>query len=107
MDWLGSILEIGACVSGVMAISFGGTIYLWSSGELVGLFVTSAVLFALFALQQAFCFLTTENDRIFPVQFTWNKDMLLLWLITAASAGSVLVINSLANYTFKKLTVVC
>ncbi|KFY79698.1 hypothetical protein V499_01343 [Pseudogymnoascus sp. VKM F-103] len=91
MDWLGAVLEIGASVSGVMAISFGGTIYLWGSGETIGLFVTSAVLFVLFALQQTFCILTTEDDRIFPVQFMLNKDMLLLWLITASIAGSVLV----------------
>lgn len=91
MDWLGAVLEIGASVSGVMAISFGGTIYLWGSGETIGLFVTSAVLFVLFALQQTFCILTTEDDRIFPVQFMLNKDMLLLWLITVSIAGSVLV----------------
>lgn len=91
MDWLGAVLEIGASVLGVMAISFGGTIYLWDSGETIGLFVTSAVLFVLFGLQQTFCILTTENDRIFPVQFMMNKDMLLLWLITASIAGSVLV----------------
>lgn len=91
MDWLGAILEIGACVAGVMAISFGGTIYLWGSGETIGLFVTSAVLLVLFGIQQTFCILTTEDDRIFPVQFMLNKDMLLLWLLTAAISGSVLV----------------
>ena len=91
MDWLGTVLEVGACVAGVMAISFGGTTYLWGSGETIGMFVTSAGLFVLFALQQTFCILTTDDDRIFPVQFMWNKDMLLLWLITAAVAGSVLV----------------
>jgi hypothetical protein len=91
MDWIGSVLEIGACVAGVMAISFGGTIYLWGSGQTIALFVTSAVLFILFALQQTFCFMTTPEERIFPIQFMRNKDMLLLWLITAAVAGAVLV----------------
>jgi MFS family permease len=91
MDWLGTVLEVGACIAGVMAISFGGTIYLWNSGQTIGLFVTSGVLFILFALQQTYCILTTEDERIFPVQFMWHKDMLLLWLITAADSGSVLV----------------
>ncbi|EPE25899.1 MFS general substrate transporter [Glarea lozoyensis ATCC 20868] len=91
MDWIGSVLEIGACVAGVMAISFGGTIYQWGSGQTIALFVTSAVLFILFALQQTLCFMTRPEERIFPVQFMRNKDMILLWLITAAVAGSVLV----------------
>ena len=98
VDWLGTVLEVGACVAGVMAISFGGTIYLWNSGETIGLFVTSAGLFVMFALQQTFCILTKDDDRIFPVQFMWNKDMILLWLITAAISGSVLV--DLPRYAF-------
>jgi MFS family permease len=91
MDWVGSVLEIGACVSGVMAISFGGTIYLWGSGQTIGLFVTSGVLFILFAFQQTLCIWTTPEERIFPVQFARNRDMLMLWLATAAVSSSVLV----------------
>lgn len=34
LDYLGAILIIGASVSGVMAVSFGGIEYLWNSEEL-------------------------------------------------------------------------
>lgn len=94
-DWLGSVLEIGACVSGVMAISFGGTIYPWGGGETIALFVTSGVLFILFGLQQTFCFLTKPEERIFPVQFMRIKDIMLLWVMTVGIAGAVLVSTSL------------
>jgi MFS family permease len=91
MDWLGSVLEIGVCVPGIMAISFGGAIYAWNSGENIGLFVASGVLFVLFGLQQSFSFLTSFEGRIFPVQFMWNKDVLLLWVIIAACGAAMLV----------------
>jgi MFS family permease len=36
MDILGGILLIGAFISGIMAISFGGTLYLWKSAQIIG-----------------------------------------------------------------------
>ncbi|KAJ5710453.1 MFS drug efflux transporter [Penicillium malachiteum] len=54
IDWLGSILNLGAFLSGVMAISFGGLTWAWGSGNIIGLFVCSVVLFILLGLQQTF-----------------------------------------------------
>jgi len=39
IDYIGTILIAGAFVSGVMAISFGGSVYAWNSGRIIGLFV--------------------------------------------------------------------
>lgn len=91
VDWLGSILELGATLSGIMAISFGGTVYAWNSGQTIGLFVTSGVVFALFFIQQHFKFLTSFENRIFPMQFLGNRHMMIFWTLIAAPAAAVLV----------------
>jgi MFS family permease len=36
IDYVGSILIMGAFVSGAMAVSFGGVTYEWSSGQTIG-----------------------------------------------------------------------
>ncbi|KAL8974582.1 MAG: hypothetical protein Q9197_001174 [Variospora fuerteventurae] len=79
LDYLGTILIIGAFVSGVMAINFGGSVYEWNSGRIIGLFVTSGVLFILFGVQQGLTILTTIEQRIFPVEFLKSKIMLVLF----------------------------
>ncbi|KAL8652916.1 MAG: hypothetical protein Q9210_002408 [Variospora velana] len=86
LDYLGTILIIGAYVSGVMAINFGGSVYEWNSGRIIGLFVTSGVLFILFGVQQGLTILTTIEQRIFPVEFLKRKIMLVLFAETACGS---------------------
>ena len=83
LDYLGTLLIIGACVSGVMAISFGGVIYSWNSGQTIGLFVCSGVLFILFGIQQVYLIFTSLEHRIFPVHFLANKTLVVLFMQTA------------------------
>src|ERR1700712_1413459 len=54
MDYVGAVLTVGAFVSGVMAVSFGGVQYPWNSGRIIGLFVTSGVLFIILGIQQVY-----------------------------------------------------
>lgn len=91
IDFVGGILLIGAFVSGVMAISFGGILYAWGSGQIIAMFVVSVVLFAVFAVQQEFAILTTVERRIFPVQFLRNKEMLILFAETSCAACGIVV----------------
>lgn len=46
----GAILSIAALITHVMGINFSGTLYVWSSGQIVALFVVSGVLFVLLAI---------------------------------------------------------
>ncbi|KAL8782246.1 MAG: hypothetical protein Q9213_005549 [Squamulea squamosa] len=85
LDYLGTLLMVGACVAGVMAINFGGIIYPWNSGETISCFVVSGVLFIAFGLQQSFCVLTTEETRIFPCQFVKNKSLIILFVQMSAN----------------------
>jgi EmrB/QacA subfamily drug resistance transporter len=52
LDVLGAVLMIGATVTAMLALSWGGLRYPWSSVPVLGLFVVSAVLWVLFALRQ-------------------------------------------------------
>lgn len=91
IDYTGAILVCGAFVSGVMAINFGGIVYAWNSGRIIGLFVASGVLFILFGLQQTFTIFTTEDRRIFPLHFLRSRTMLLLFGSTACASTALFI----------------
>jgi MFS family permease len=76
MDYVGATLTIGAFVSGVMAVSFGGITYPWNSGRIIGLFVCSGVLFILLGVQQVYTIFTTTKRRIFPIEFFKSRTIL-------------------------------
>lgn len=44
----------GIFAAGLMAISFGGSLYPWHSGRIIGLFITAGVLIIMFFIQQTF-----------------------------------------------------
>ena len=91
LDFLGAVLITGALVSLVMAIAFGGGVFRWSSGQIIGLFVCTGVLWIAFIAQQAFCFLTDVDRRLFPVDFLKSWEMDLLFAQMAASQVVVYV----------------
>ena len=91
MDYLGGILTIGAFVSGVMAVSFGGLTYPWNSGKIIGLFCCSGVLFILLGLQQVYTVFTTTSRRIFPIEFFKSRTILILFCMTAAGGTAVFI----------------
>ncbi|GAQ38094.1 MFS drug efflux transporter [Aspergillus niger] len=89
IDYLGGILTIGAFISGVMAISFGGATYPWNSAKIIGLFCCSGVLFILLGIQQGIPVLTTKERRLFPVEFLRSRTILILFAMTA-SGGTLI-----------------
>ena len=91
IDFVGTILVVGAFVSGVMAVSFGGIVYSWNSGQTIGLFVCSAVLFILFAVQQGLSILTTPERRLFPVHFLFSKIMVILFVQCSCAVTAIFV----------------
>ena len=91
LDYIGNILFIGAIVSGVMAISFGGALYAWGSAKIIGLFCCSSALWILFFIQQGFRVLTTPVDQIFPVYLVKNWEMDILFAQTACAVTALFV----------------
>lgn len=83
-DIVGSIIIIGAIVSLIMAIQFGGTLYAWNSGTTIALFVVAGVLFIAFGIQQAYAIFTTMDRRVFPSHFLRNHNAVLLYMVASA-----------------------
>ncbi|PYH38304.1 MFS general substrate transporter [Aspergillus neoniger CBS 115656] len=88
-DHLGAVLFLGFAVSTVMLLGFGGVVCSWDSGQMIGLYVATAVLWILFALQQKFHLFT--SDRIFPVQFFKDPLVVGLWIWTIVAVSDIVV----------------
>lgn len=91
IDWVGTVIIIGAFVSGIMGISFGGILYPWNSWNIIVAFVASGSLFIILGLQQGFTIFTNEKDRIFPVQFLRHRTMVLLAVLIACAGTGLTV----------------
>ncbi|KAK4201971.1 putative toxin efflux carrier [Triangularia verruculosa] len=91
MDYVGTVMLMGGLTSFVLAINWGGVTYPWNSGQIIGLFVTSGVLFILLGIQQVWTIFTTLSRRIIPVQFFRSRTVLILFSVTAASGASAFV----------------
>lgn len=94
-DYVGSILFAAALTCFVMAINFGGTLFDWSSGSTIALFVVGGVLFIAFAVQQGLSLLVSKEDRIFPVHFLSNYNAVLIFIATAAVNAACFIRKSL------------
>ncbi|KAK5167531.1 uncharacterized protein LTR77_007230 [Saxophila tyrrhenica] len=86
LDWLGSLLIATILVVLITTIAFVGSTFAWGSGTAIALWVVSGVALVAFSLQQYFAFLTTEDNRVFPIHFLKSRDQLLLFIATAGSA---------------------
>jgi MFS family permease len=91
IDWVGTVLISGAVVSGIMGINFGGVLFAWNSGEIIGCLVCSGVLWVVFGLQQAYSIFTTPADRIFPCDIILNWEADVLFAQTASGMGGGVV----------------
>jgi len=84
-DVLGSCTIIVGTLCLTMALSFGGTLFAWSSAPTIIFFVVGLLGLLAFLLQQHFLLLTTDRDRLFPMHFWRLKDPVLLFVISAAA----------------------
>ncbi|RMZ87402.1 hypothetical protein DV736_g5371, partial [Chaetothyriales sp. CBS 134916] len=89
LDWVGVALSIGAFLTGTMAISFGGVVYPWRSGQIIAMFILSGLLFIAFGFQQTLAWFTTKDLRLFPVQFVLDKDLCILF--ASIGGGTALI----------------
>ncbi|KAI0859728.1 major facilitator superfamily-domain-containing protein [Xylaria cubensis] len=91
LDFVGAILVIGAFVSGFIALNFGGTVYAFGSGSIIGSYVASGVLWILFIVQQAYSIFTTPEHRLFPADLirTWELDILFAQTAAAITAAFI------------------
>lgn len=91
IDLVGTIIICGATAAGIMAMSFGGTLFTWSSRQIIGLFVTSGVLITVFCIQQFWAIGTTTSHRLFPMEFFRSPIMVMMFLATACASVTIFV----------------
>lgn len=72
-----------------MFIAFGGSVYAWTSKQIIALVVCSGVLWLAFIAQQAFSFLTTRENRLFPVELIRSWEMNILFVQMASAQAMV------------------
>ena len=85
LDVVGAVLFAGALCCGIMAVSFGGSLFAWQDQTIIGLFVGSGILWALFSLQQGFGILCNKEYRLFPVHLLKSWEMCILYARQASS----------------------
>lgn len=82
IDFLGVILSTAALASGTMAISFGGVLFGWNDRRIIAMFVLSGVLLIAFFVTQHLALFTTTAQRIFPMDFWQDRNLVLLGVIS-------------------------
>ncbi|ATZ48299.1 hypothetical protein BCIN_03g05280 [Botrytis cinerea B05.10] len=89
IDWLGALFLLGAIAFLLMAIAFGGVLFPWNSGSIIGLFVTGDILFIALAIQQSYVMGTTEEHRLIPIEYLHSKEIVILFIETACAGAAV------------------
>ena len=84
IDFVGIILFTGAFASGIIGISFRGVIYSWNSGKIIGLLISTGILWVGFGIQQTF--LVDKEKRLFPIHLFQSRDM---WILFAQTLNSI------------------
>ncbi|KAI0850542.1 putative efflux pump antibiotic resistance protein [Daldinia vernicosa] len=94
IDYIGATLFLRGTLTIIMVLSFGGALYSWTSGQMIGLYVATAVIWSTFGIQQCWNLLTV--DRIFPVQFFSDWAMAIFFCCgSLAIANVVMTVYSL------------
>lgn len=89
IDFVGATLFLGASVCLTMGISFGGALFSWNSGQIIGLFIAAGLLWTLFVMQQVWCVGTDKINRLFPAQFIKSFEMCILFALVAGGISCV------------------
>ncbi len=85
------VLSVGAIISLILAINFGGAVYAWNGGQIVALFVISGVLWILFGVQQSLALLTSTDKRMFPTHLLRNREAVRLFVASAAGYAACFI----------------
>ena len=89
IDIAGTILFIGAFTTGIIGISFGGTVYPWNSANTIGLLVCSCTLWVFFCIHQAI--IVGKETRLFPIHLLHSWEMWILFAQTSSSIAMLFI----------------
>lgn len=89
VDFLGAVLFLGGTIAIIMVLGFGGAVYDWKSGQMIGLYISTVMIWLTFCVQQRWNILTA--DRVFPVQFVGNWEMVIFFCWGSLAIANVVV----------------
>lgn len=87
LDWLGALLNAATYSLFVTSCTYSGAPWPWGSGSVITLWVMTGTTAVLYVLQQWTAFLTTKEDRIYPVWCLKSRSLVLLYIGTAGSSA--------------------
>lgn len=90
MDAVGTVLFIGAVVSLLLPLQWGGQVYPWNNPRIIGLFVTFGVLVILFVLWEW----RQGDTAIVPFRILKKRSIHMGALVLFALGGSSLDVSS-------------
>lgn len=91
LDWLGLVIFAGWCISFIMALQFGGTVYAWESPSEIILWVFVGVLAVAFVLSHRLHPFVAADDRLYPAHMLRNWKLGILQFATFAAPGAVYI----------------
>ncbi|CAO1597608.1 hypothetical protein XANCAGTX0491_001415 [Xanthoria calcicola] len=90
MDWLGITIFFAGAVCFTMALNFGGTVYGWSSGPEIVLWVCAGILLIGFILVSYHHPFVTIGNRLYPLHFYRTIEFANLQLQILLVSGAIL-----------------
>ncbi|CAL8575783.1 hypothetical protein XPA_001687 [Xanthoria parietina] len=90
MDWLGIIIFFAGAICFTMALNFGGTVYGWSSGPEIVLWVCAGILLIGFILVSYYHPFVTIGNRLYPLHFYRTFEFANLQLQILLVSGAIL-----------------
>ncbi|KAL8704368.1 MAG: hypothetical protein Q9201_002470 [Fulgogasparrea decipioides] len=87
LDWLGALLNAATFALFITACTYSGSQWPWGSGSVISLWIMTGVTVILYVLQQRTAYLTSKENRIFPVWCLKSRSLVLLFIGTAGSSA--------------------
>lgn len=91
LDWLGLVVFAGWCISFIMALQFGGTVYAWKSASEIVLWVFTGILAVAFVLTNTFHPFVKDTDRLYPAHMLKNCKLWILQFAVFAAPSAVYI----------------
>lgn len=91
VDWIATVVFLAGCTCFTMAINFGGTVYAFSSGSFIALWVMTIALLISFILVTIYHPGVSSEDKLLPVQFMRTADLIILPIEAFLSAAAMFV----------------
>ncbi|KAL2816035.1 major facilitator superfamily domain-containing protein [Aspergillus cavernicola] len=91
IDPLGVSLNMASPILFALALEFSGSIWTWSSGPTIAVWILFALVTVAWVLQQSLSLFTTPDQRAIPVHLIKRLDLLPLWVASGCAGASYAV----------------